>query len=290
MNASTQYPALKPGIYFGLNEDIYHNDPALSRSDIVKILDSANTYWMNSWMNPRREKKVKSDEMIYGSAMHALLFEPKDFYKRFFIFPTEKWDSDRRLLVADADYTSMVESIKVLRVGKDSSLFLEGGIPEVTLVFDYNGVRYRIRIDYFGIVVSTEFKTARSLDEGYLKKEFRERGLHIQYKLYTLGRKRFKEQYEAKEAHIYGKVDEKFFRRFMAEEMNDFIFVFQRKTPPFPFLPLMPEDDTGDRGAQDIEKASRVYAQYMQTYGPNVPWPVSEGRVKRFSMIYGIQD
>lgn len=280
---------LAPGIYFGLPEDIYHLDPALSRSDMVNILDTPNTYWQRSWMNPSRDSKKKSAEMTYGSAFHTLLFEPEQFEHRFFIFPTEKW-SEGKLMIADSDYAAIVKSITVLRAGKDSNRFLSGGIPEVTIVFDDDGVRYRTRHDYLCVPLSTDYKTARALDEGYIKREFRDRGLDIQMALYQRSRVRFKEQFIAGEAHVYGNISKKFFRLFMEEEMNEFVYIFQRKSDPYPFEPLLPEDDTQDSGNRKIEKTRRIYKEYMRVYGPDRPWPVSEGRMRRFSMIYGIAD
>ena len=289
MTASSQHKGLEPGIYFGLPEDIYHADPAVSRSDIVNMLDTPNTYWKRSWMNPARESGIKSGEMVYGSAFHTMLFEPQHFEERFFVFPLDKFVHGKAM-VTDGQYNELVNSIKVLRAGKDSSLFLSGGLPEVTIVFDDDGVRYRTRHDYFGIVVTTEFKTAVSLEEWHLKNEFRKRGLDIQMALYLRSRVRIREQIRAGTAHVYGKVKPGFFKQFMNEELNDFIFIFQRKTDPHPFLPLMPEQDTQDSGERKIESTRRIYKEYMRVYGPKTPWPVSEGKVKRFSMIYGIAD
>lgn len=289
MTASAIHKGLAPGIYFGLADEIYFGDPALSRSDILALLDTPNTYWLNSWMNPARESKEKNDEMIFGSAFHALLFEPKEFSKRFFIMPPDKWQTGKHLITSQ-QFDQLKKSIDVLRAGKHSNLFLRGGMPEVTIVFDDDGVRYRTKHDYLCVPLTTEFKTTVSLEEWHLKNEFRKRALDVQQALYLRSRVRFREQYRAGEAHVYGNVDKAFFRKFMDEELNDFIFIFQRKSPPYPFLPLMPEQDNYDSGMNKIEFTRRIYKQYMDLYGVKVPWPISEGRVKRFSMMYGIAE
>jgi hypothetical protein len=288
-----QYEPLKPGIYFGLSEKRYHTDPAISRSDILNIMDSPNTYWENSHLNPNRktmaERRVDEDdkyELVLGRAYHCMIFEPASFRKRFWLFPTEKQDHARQM-ITDIDYQRILESIKILRAGKDSNRFLSNLFPEVTIIFDDMGVRYRTRHDGFGLVASTEFKSARSLDVGYLKKEFRIRGIDIQMALYLRARERFKEQYLAKEAEVYGAVPPNWFRTFMRQDMNEFVVIFQRKTKPFPFQPLLPEDDTKDSGEIKIRVNTNIYKYHLEKFG-NKPWPVSEGRIKRFSMNYGI--
>lgn len=289
MTATITRKGLEPGIYFGLSDDVYFSDMALSRSDILNMLDTPNTFWLNSWMNPAREIKAKNDDMIFGSAFHTLLFEPKEFSNRYFIMPPDKWQTGKHLITSQ-QFDQLKKSIAVLRAGKHSNLFLRGGYPEVTIVFDDDGVRYRTKHDYLCIPLTTEFKTAASLEEWHLKNEFRRRGLDVQMALYMRSRVRFREQYQAGQAHVYGEVDKIWFRKFMDEELNDFIFIFQRKTSPHPFLPLMPEQDTYDSGMAKIQMTRRIYKQYMDIYGSNVPWPISEGTVKRFSMIYGIAE
>jgi len=289
MSGSIIKKGLEPGIYFGLPEDIYFADTAISRSDIMALLDTPNTFWQQSWMNPAKQVKEKKEEMIFGSAFHKLLFEPKDFSNHFFIMPPEQFQRNKYMLTS-TQFDQLQRSIKVLRAGKEANMFLRGGMPEVTIVFDDGGVRYRTRHDYLCVPLTTEFKTSMSIDEWHLKNEFRRRGLHVQYALYVRSRQRFKEQYAAGEAAVYGQVDKKWFHKFLEQELNDFIFIFQRKTEPFPYLPLMPEADTYDDGFDDIEKTRRIYLQYMEYYGTGRPWPVSEGKVKRFSMRYGIID
>lgn len=289
MTASAYPKGLEPGIYFGLHEDIYHNDRAVSRGDIVKMIFTPNAYWQDSWMNPLRRRREKSEEMIYGSAFHTLLFEPHMFDKRFFQWGMVEGQPNRPM-ITESEVNAIKAAIRVLRAGKDSHLFLSKGYPEVTIVFDGDGIRYRTRHDYLGLIATTDFKTARTLEDGYLKKEFRDRGLDIQDALYLWSRIRFKEQFKAGEAHVYGEVDKDWFKRFMTSDTNDFILIFQHKTSPYPFKPLLPDEYTQDQGMKKILDMSRIYKQYMKDYGPHISWPVSEGKLKEFSMIYGTAD
>ena len=279
---------LEPGIYFDLAEEVYFRDSSLSRSDLVKLLDSAGGYWKDSWMNTRRESKQPNDEMSYGKAFHYLLFEPHKFKEKYAVVPIDEYPFGKEMIKYEK-YFAIMESIAVLRQGRDSSMFLSNGIPEVTIVFDDGGLRYRVRIDYFTPVCSTDFKTTRSLQDGHIKNEFHQRGYDIQMALYKRARVRFKEQWEAGEASVYGTVDAKLFERFLRSEMNEFLFIFQRTTKPYPFRPLMPEDDTEQSGITKIAKASHIYMEHMRKYGTN-EWPVSEGIVQPWSMFFGTRE
>lgn len=277
---------LQPGIYFDMPPSIYHADTALSRSNIVALNDTPFSYWEQSWMNPHRKPQVMSEEMEFGDAFHCLMFDPRQFDKRFFVFPLDKWDYNRRMITKE-NYDKITSAIKVLKEGKDSSLFLSGGQAEVTIVFDAYGVRFRVRIDYLTPVAVVDFKTIYSLHEGTIKKHFDLFGYDVQMFLYKLAVRTFKEQFGRGEAHVYGDVDEKWFDAFMRSEMCDFLFIFQRKSAPYPYEPLFPEDDTEKRGEDKVLNAIEVWKYNWQKYGQR-PWEVSNGRVKRFSMQYGI--
>ena len=282
---------LEPGIYFNLPSSIYHADPALSRSDIVALAPPEGTgftYWEKSWMNSNRKPpKPPSEEMAFGEAFHCQMFEPDRFERDYFVFTVDQWDYGKTM-IAKEDYDNIVSAIKVLRSGKDSKLFLSGGLPEVTIVFDEFGHRFRTRHDLLTPVVTTDFKTTFSLAPWHLKKAFDKYGYDVQMYLYKRARERFKEQFLAGEAHVFGQVDEKFFESFLYSNVNDFVFIFQRQTPPFPFEPLLPEDDTEDSGAEKVRDALVVYEKNMKKYGTSKPWEVSDGKLKRFSMKYGI--
>lgn len=289
MSATVIKQGLPLGIYFGLANEVYQNDPALSRSDIVNLLDTPRTYHDRSWMNPDRKYKQQSSEMEYGEAFHCLLFEPREFEKRWFVWPIDEWNAAKRR-IEHKEYFRIVESIKVLREGEESGLFLKGGVGEVTIIFEYNGLIFRTRHDNLAPLFTVDFKTTRGLHDELLKRSFREYGLDVQCALYQRSRKRFKQQYLAGEAHVYGEVNSKFFDNFMNAGSDEFQFIFQRKDEPYPYEPLWPSQDTFDSGYNKIEKACELYKHYMSVYGPNRRWPACTGKAKEFSMYYGKRD
>lgn len=289
MSASVIKKGLAPGIYFGLSNEVYQDDPALSRSNLAALLDTPRTYWDGSFMNPDRTRRKSSDEMEYGEAFHYLLFQPHEFERRYMVWPIDEYSASKKR-IEQKEYFRIVESIKVLREGEDSGLFLKGGQGEVTIIFEDDGLMFRARHDYLTPLFTVDFKTARDLHDEYLKREFRQHGLDIQCALYQRSRIRFKEQYRKGEAHVYGQCDPKFFDNFMSGDMDEFQFIFQRKTEPFPYEPLLPQDDTFDSGYDKIYKARKIYSQYMQTYGTARRWPACTGKAKAFSMFFGKRD
>lgn len=286
MTASKVKIGLAPGIYFDLPEDVYHSDPALSRTDILNLLDTPRTYWDMSWMNPNKKNKKQSQEMEYGAAFHLMLFQPNEFEKCYQVVPIDAW-ADGKKKIGHDEYFRIVESIKVLREGEDSSLFLQGGKGEVTIIFEDEGLTFRTRHDYLTPFFTVDFKTSAELHDEALKRAFRNYGLDIQCALYQRSRQRFKEQYKAGQAHVYGSVDEKFFNNFMNADLNEFQFIFQRKTDPYPYEPLIPEPDTFDSGYDKIFNSKKIYEQYMNSHGTNRRWPACSGKTKAFSMFFG---
>jgi hypothetical protein len=75
--------SFKPGIYFGLPEKEYHADHSLSKSGICSLLESPETYWWNSWMNPNRPAEENRSPIERGKLWHCRLLEPEHFNDRY---------------------------------------------------------------------------------------------------------------------------------------------------------------------------------------------------------------
>jgi hypothetical protein len=85
------------GIYFNLDESIYHAIPRLSFSGIQSIMVSPATFWVNSWLNPNKEEREDdTPARLLGRAYHAARFEPETFADRF-IRDLEKEDLPKAL-------------------------------------------------------------------------------------------------------------------------------------------------------------------------------------------------
>jgi hypothetical protein len=74
------------GIYPNLSNTEYHSDPAISRSGILKFLESPYKYWAE-YLNPDRPPKSQTDEMAFGSAFHKFVLEYEDFFQDYVVEP-----------------------------------------------------------------------------------------------------------------------------------------------------------------------------------------------------------
>ncbi len=72
-----------PGVYFGLDFEAYHADPALGSGDMRALVQSPADYWWQSKHNPNRAVR-DSDAMLWGRAFHALVLEGATAYSERF--------------------------------------------------------------------------------------------------------------------------------------------------------------------------------------------------------------
>lgn len=79
------YPRGKtPGIYFGLDEQEYHDDPALSHSGIKQLNDEIEEFtYHKKCFNPDAPEFVDTDATRFGSMMHMRLLQPELFDKHY---------------------------------------------------------------------------------------------------------------------------------------------------------------------------------------------------------------
>lgn len=76
-------PDFKQGVFFGLDEDIYHRVPALSNSGIKSLRASPMLFWSRSWMNPNPVKR-ETEFMELGKAYdYRILAGREAFYERY---------------------------------------------------------------------------------------------------------------------------------------------------------------------------------------------------------------
>jgi len=66
----------KPGVYFGMPDEVYHSLECLSATGMKKLLVSAMDFWAESWMNQYKETDAKESEAKkIGKAYHKRILE-----------------------------------------------------------------------------------------------------------------------------------------------------------------------------------------------------------------------
>lgn len=76
-----------PGIYFGMPDLEYRQDPSVSTSDIKILLEGCEQYWHESWMNPHRPPRVEKDHLARGTLWHCRILEPENFGRKYIQAP-----------------------------------------------------------------------------------------------------------------------------------------------------------------------------------------------------------
>ena len=66
---------MRRGVYFDLDEDDYHGDPALGSTDLRRLLASGPDYWWGSPLNPNAPERTSSPQQERGRALHKLVLE-----------------------------------------------------------------------------------------------------------------------------------------------------------------------------------------------------------------------
>lgn len=291
----TKSEPLAPGIYLGLDDSIYFADPAVSCSDIKKLLRSPAEYWLSSWMNPERDdpEKLQRDPMAQGKVFHTMLLEPEEFDERYFIMPGGRWCESRKM-VNRSDFQAITKAIKIVRTLEGAERFFHPrfGYPEVTVVWQdrETGTMCRARHDFFCWEWTVDYKTVEEISEDFIRRTFRRHLYHLQHAHYTEGRRMVREMIIDGKADFYGDFSESFKHEFLTAREDFFTFMLQARKEPFTAMPLVLDEGSVDAALTDIRKALRSYQKYMASYGTEQPWPAAPKGVRTFSVFFGFDD
>ncbi len=285
--ASIQPVGLKPGIYFGLDFDIYADDPALNYSGIKSLLQSEAVYWVSSPLNAARKERKKTDAMKFGSALHCLILEPESFSDRFTVVPGQAYQPDKEI-IRKTEYDRMQAMAEVIHTMPEKGI-LVGGAAEATIVWECpsTGIRMKARHDYFCPRWSVDYKTTDSINESSIKNSFWKYGYYIQDYHYRESRLRLKEALRERKAGVFGKMPYgDFIKDLLAGEDDAFAFVFQMGEEPYAAEVFECDMATVGRGATDTLHAVELYCDSLEKYGVG-KWPPTRGGVREFSMSFG---
>jgi hypothetical protein len=157
-----------PGIYFDLDEDVYHADPALGSSDERRLALNPSDYWWGSWMNPRRRPDKETPSTIRGSAVHALVLYGEAVFDERYMRGAEltedmtaaekgaltkaanKKAEERGLVALPAEtYDNIAIASAMIAKNPKLAKALVGGVNEVSIFWRdrANGIPKKARVD-----------------------------------------------------------------------------------------------------------------------------------------------
>jgi len=160
-----------PGLYFGMPEQEYFDDPALGSGDMRALVkEGAPGYWWQSPYNPNRKDDDDKPSLVLGKAIHKLVLEGGDAFDALFVRSPHSDDMsgpeksaatkdlkkrladagrfDVTVLPGDAYDRAVIASAMITRNPGLKTAF-QGGMPEVSIFWTRgDGIRRKARLDY----------------------------------------------------------------------------------------------------------------------------------------------
>lgn len=287
-----QPQGLPEGIYFNLDDLTYHGDPAVSHSNMTKLLISWADYWAGSCLNPQRKQFEATAAMEFGKQSGMLLTQPKVFHQTYNTHgrstPTAKgqWLSS----VQWGKLNESVNAIIDVKIGADH---FRDGYAEVAVIWrdQATGIMLRAKFDFlrtFGII---DVKRIRAMDDWTIGNAVRDQGLDIQCYLYLEGMKAARRMLLAmnEAARIKFAMDNNVSPEWLEEFAHDedvmFRFLFQRSTAPYIWDFVELEDDALIEGADSVHAAIQRYKDGLTMFGTGKP-PLGRERVRKIGSFF----
>lgn len=286
----------REGVYLGLDEELYHADPALGSSSIKALAWSPADYWFNSPHNKLKTEKKDTEAQMLGRAFHKLVLEGREALEaKFACKQTENWSTKegraekedfaaRGLTGLKFDDWSRIlisgESIFKNPYLQDAFI---GGPTEVSIFWERGGVRRKARIDCLKLRSNTDLKTISPdagipFDEACLRHMARYH-YHVQAQHYNEGRAMIAGF--MKRGLVFGSHSPEFLEKVSAQASWASVFVFLKKTDaPLSWGTVIsmrqgPDDDGNpllEAAADTIDRACKTYAAYRDKFGLDTPW------------------
>ena len=290
-----------PGIYFGLEEKPYHDDPSLGSSDEHKLANNPSSYWFESWMNPNRPADKSTPAQERGKAVHALvLYGEAEFDRRY----VRGADHDDGMSPAEKAALTKAANAKAAKLGlialpaqtydniaiasammaKNPRLAnaLVGGLNEVSVFWrdPGNGLPKKARIDCLkprgvGDLKSLANKYGKPFPRACLDTVRWDRR-DIQAKHYLDARAMIPKL--AADGCVHGDHDAALLKAVVASKEWAWQWVWwQAEGAPITFSKVLsPANPLLEVSAATIAKADASYAEYMERFGPHEMWLLQE--------------
>jgi len=284
---------MKCGIYLGLNEDEYHADTALGSSDMRKLSYSPPDYWFSSSLNPLKEKDQPTPSQAYGRAVHKIVLEGAQKFNACYgpvdeAASTKEGKREReelnkigKLPLKRDDWNRILMAAQSIEGNPYLSDAFSGGLPEVSIFWEADGIRKKARFDYLktrAIVDLKSIRNSRSIDfVAACRRAIADWNYPVQAQHYNEGRMAMKALFN--EGSIFGDIpNSDLLERIANSEEWAFVFCFwQAESAPLTWgTVLSPANPILEIGRSYITRAEHNYKKYMHTHGADTPWLIAE--------------
>lgn len=291
---------LPVGIHFGLDEQVYHRDPGIGSTDIRKLARNPADYWYESWMNPNRPAEGKSSRgRSRGTALHKLVYEGRDMFDSMFMrgpdqdgmSQGEKTTSTRaanaeaakrgmECLKAD-DYDRVLIAAAMITKNPALATVFTGGMSEVSVIYEMDGVRRKARFDYLKIRGIGDLKTcANQFDMPFpeaCRSAISSYRYHEQATWYLDARALLPQL--VADGAVYGDHDPEWLKKVAAQQRWGWQFVFfQTEGAPITWSAILSPQNAAivDAGRAANRAGIENFKRYMKEFGPNDIWLLIE--------------
>lgn len=306
--------SLPDGVYIGLADEHYFAQDRLGSTDLKTLHRDPSSWWYGSARNPHRGKRKPSDEMEFGSALHALVLEGEDAYAarcriRPETYPDAKtgelkpwhggagfckdWtevNSGPGIIILTEDADRRVRHMAELILNHpELGEPMRGGLSEVAVLWTgIDGTKLRAKFDKLLPRFVVDLKTFGGDAKGRTVKEqclglVAQRDMDVQRFLYFQARTAMAGLIEA--GHLFGGNDHE--REWIAkaaaiEDWRWCWIFYRRRDDERPYAPIVKPilrshfDASFDSGRRKVEVALQNFKTFSERFDGGVPWAVVE--------------
>jgi hypothetical protein len=155
------------GIHIGLDETLYHEDPALGSTDMGKLAVNPCDYWYESAFNLDRPERKDTPQLERGRGMHKIVLEGHAAFTKVYMrgpvngpefTPSEKATRTKqanaeaakigKTMLPAPDFDRVTIAADLIAQNPHLAGAFTGGIPEVSIFWTRDGIRRKARFDY----------------------------------------------------------------------------------------------------------------------------------------------
>lgn len=174
------------------------------------------------------------------------------------------------------NWTKILAAAAFIKANKTLASAFENGMPEVSVFWTANGVRFKCRFDYLKLNAISDLKSIANRSDKEFQKACRDAVASYDYIVsaehYRDGRSQMKRLFD--EGRVFGNVDREWLRKVVNNEVFAFVFVFWQKdgAPISHGIKLSPGNPLFTYARSMIAQAVENYNRYMSEFGTDTAW------------------
>lgn len=291
---TNQPKGIEAGIYFDLSNEDYHNDPAVSCSNVKNLLVSPMKYWRNSPLNPNRKSKETQAQKI-GTALHCYLMEREKFEQDYIILPKLEIDSDfyrsesqksdfelnfqmpktktaktfkyigGKIALTSEEFADIKEKVDYFESLETAGSLFKDGFAEVSVFWQdlETGIMCKCRFDYLTTNYAADYKSIADIKK--MTYQICDYDYYIQQAYYLEGL----QQFINNPKHNLNSPYKEFVNELVENNPTAFIFAFQDKEDLMVRLKTFDEECVS-LGNDLFRNALNIYKDNIEKYGASM--------------------